>query len=316
MNIVVTPVQFKNRNNRMLYGMLHEPYDRRFESAIILLSAGIKSRVGPHRIYIKMADRFCAHGFVVMRLDSEGLGDSEGEINESLTANVYGSMELGRLVTDAIDAMDWMQAQYGIGRFILSGLCGGAITGLLAGARDDRVESLLGLGIPVIHANAGMDRQQYLTEIEWERTRKKYLNKILQPRSWIRFFSFKSNYRLLLQSFLRKVKSVDQLPDLGKNAGTVGISEERRDNFNHYFLDAFTRFAKKRKILFIFGEADRLWWEYQEKFENRYSETIRENADHLKLKIIRDSNHVLSFKEWHEQAINISSEWLLDMKRS
>ena len=130
------PVTFLNRKGCKLFGILHIPPQPRKDVGIIILSPGIKSRVAPHRLYVKMARRFCEMGFCVLRFDPEGIGDSEGEIEERMSADFYGSVQVGRFVGDTIDAMDWMEKEHGISRFILAGLCGGAITGLLTGALD------------------------------------------------------------------------------------------------------------------------------------------------------------------------------------
>ena len=134
----VSPVTFSKKNDCRLFGILHEPENPISDIGIILLSPGIKGRVAPHRLYVKMADRFCNLGFPVLRFDPEGLGDSEGGIDEEWIADVYGTIEQGGVVLDTTRAMDWMEEQSRIKRFILAGLCGGAITGLLAGAQDYR----------------------------------------------------------------------------------------------------------------------------------------------------------------------------------
>ena len=59
MKVSVKPIVFKNNNNLNLYGILHTPERANKEFAIIILSPGIKNRVGPHRLYLKMTKRFC-----------------------------------------------------------------------------------------------------------------------------------------------------------------------------------------------------------------------------------------------------------------
>ena len=51
--------------------------------------------------------------------------------------------------------------KHGIEKFILSGLCGGAITGLLTSEHDTRVEALLGLGMPVVFDVSEEQRHKY-----------------------------------------------------------------------------------------------------------------------------------------------------------
>ena len=45
--------------------------------AIILLNAGLAHRVGPQRLYVKMARHMASQGFAVLRFDFSGIGDSE-----------------------------------------------------------------------------------------------------------------------------------------------------------------------------------------------------------------------------------------------
>ena len=44
--------------------------------AVILLNAGLVHRVGPGRLYVRLSRRLAAHGFVVVRFDLSGIGDS------------------------------------------------------------------------------------------------------------------------------------------------------------------------------------------------------------------------------------------------
>jgi len=204
----IIPVTFPNKDGLALFGIVHEPPDnRRNDTGVIILSPGVKSRVAPHRLYVKMARFFADAGFTTLRFDFYGLGDSEGEIKEKVLADFYQSIELGRYTEDTIAAMDWMEKTLGLRRFILTGLCGGAITGLHVGAKDRRVASLIGLGLPVVLAGSGIDRSKFLTKFEVVHTRKKYVKKLFSLRSWARFLSLKSDYKLMVQSFLKSVGS-------------------------------------------------------------------------------------------------------------
>ncbi len=95
MNAEVEPVFFDNRNKLRLFGILHRPEGAGKDVCIIILSPGIKSRVAPHRLYIKMAESFCEMGYCVLRFDPHGIGDSEGEIEERMSADFYGSVQVG-----------------------------------------------------------------------------------------------------------------------------------------------------------------------------------------------------------------------------
>ena len=112
-------VSFANRNGILLRGMLHEPDPRQARGVcVLLLSPGIKGRVGPHRLYLKIAERLVPMGFHVLRFDFYGLGDSEGEIEEHLLSDMYNTIQSGRYVDDTIAAMDWMRATTSLPRAV------------------------------------------------------------------------------------------------------------------------------------------------------------------------------------------------------
>src|SRR5205085_6183975 len=58
-----------------LFGVLTEPGEKRDLPAVILLNAGSIHRVGPSRLYVRIARELAQDGFASLRLDHEGLGD-------------------------------------------------------------------------------------------------------------------------------------------------------------------------------------------------------------------------------------------------
>ena len=83
-----TPITFQNREGLRLFGMLHQPaVPREGAETVLILSPGVKMRVAPHRLYVKLAERFVAMGHPVLRFDFHGLGDAEGTAPESLLAD-------------------------------------------------------------------------------------------------------------------------------------------------------------------------------------------------------------------------------------
>jgi len=132
-----SPVVFHNSAGDRLFGIYHPAAGLEKKSvSIILLSPGIKARVAPHRMYVRLAEQLSSNGWPVLRFDFSGLGDSEGELTDELHAGVHANIQVGKYVDDTLQALNWMSEHgAGPGGFVLGGLCGGAITGLLA-ARD------------------------------------------------------------------------------------------------------------------------------------------------------------------------------------
>jgi pimeloyl-ACP methyl ester carboxylesterase len=305
----VKPVVFKNRKGLRLFGIHHVPEQCRNGIAIIILSPGIKNRVGPHRLYVKMARRYTGMGFQVLRVDPEGLGDSEGDIDETLTADLYGSIEAGRLVEDTLCAMDWMEKEHGIKKFILTGLCGGAITALLAGARDERVIHVVGLGITISLKGSATDPYRYMSRGQLGQVRKSYISKFARGSAWLRFFTFRSDYRLIFKSFILLLKDAVR-SFLKRKSEEPQITPIAKNNLNPLFPEAFRCFATTRRVLLIFGGADRLHWEFEEKYLQNYTQEFRKFDKNIDIHVIENANHILSITEWQYEMLGIVTSGL------
>lgn len=300
----VSPVIIKNRSGLLLYGMLHtSPGSQRKKTAILLLSPGIKSRIAPHRLYVKMAEHYAMEGYVVLRFDYHGLGDSEGDVKESYVADFYRTVQQGRYVDDVLAAMDYMEEEQGIGKFVLGGLCGGALTGLFAGGCDMRVVGLFGLGIPVILDGSEADPVNHMTKGQAEKLRSSYLGKLLDIRSWIRFLSLKSDFRVIWRVLKPGVSK--PIPESTDGNGVEG------SNFNPLFPPAFQKMVlSSRKLLLIFSDMDRLYWEYDEKFWQSNKDLYKEKMEYIDVRLLKNANHILSFPESQKEMLNGSCDWL------
>ena len=300
------PVIFPNRRGERLFGILEEPAEPvRHDTAVLLLSPGVKMRVGPQRLYTRMSRQFVDLGFPVLRFDYYGLGDSEGEVKEALLKDVYNHIEVGRFVGDTIDAMNWLQAEHGKQRFILAGLCGGAVTGLLVGAQDPRVAGLLGLGITPVLASRAANPALYMTSGELSLMRRTYFSKLLNPFAWWRLLSMKSDYTLLWRSLMQPFRPARTTP------ATTEPSAANADNTNPLFAPALFAIADSgRPLLLVFGGADRLQWEFEEKFAARYRERLAGLSGLCQVHVIANANHTLSFQEWQQEMLEVTRGWL------
>lgn len=293
------PVSFLNRSGQRLYGILH-PGTRR-DVAVVLLSPGVKMRVAPHRLYNKLASRIAALGFSVLRFDFAGLGDAEGEIGEKLLADFYGTVQHGRYIDDTRAAIDWLQQELGINSIIAAGLCGGAITGLLAATRDERITALFGIGIPVILDSANADHDRYLTAGQAESLRRSYLAKLLDIKSWLRLLTLRSDVGLIIKSLWRS-----RAPR-NKSAATAPAA----GNVNPHFAPAFLRLlAGGRRALLVFSGADRLTWEFEEKFRQPYAAQLTAQAANYEVHTIANANHILASPAWEAEMWALLEAWL------
>lgn len=299
-------VSFRNREGYVLHGMLHSPEPTTARGiCILMLSPGIKGRVGPHRLYLKLAERLIPQGFHLLRFDFYGLGDSEGELAEDVLADMYNTIQGGRYTDDTIAAMDWMEREHGVRRFVGSGLCGGSITSLHAAARDRRIEALLGIGLPVVLDGGEANWGKFLTEQQKAHARRGLFERIFRPRSWWKFISGKSNYRVIWRVLLQIVR-----PRRAEPPGTTGAAV---DDTNPLFAPAFFEMLdSERPLLLVYSGADRLQAQFEEKFESKHRARLGAGRRGYALHTILQANHIMSSPEWVQELCDISAGWLED----
>lgn len=126
--------------DKRLVGILCEPdTDQKVSSApaIIFLNSGLLHHVGPSRLYVELARDISCHGFVSIRFDLGGLGDS-------LPA-MQAKPDMEQILLDAKHAMDEAERKFNIKEYVLVGLCTGAANAHRIAVADVRVVGVCGL---------------------------------------------------------------------------------------------------------------------------------------------------------------------------
>lgn len=300
--------EFENAQGHRLRGVLHEPPPNTARGVcILLLSPGIKGRVGPHRLYLKLADHLLPMGFHVLRFDYSGLGDSEGQLTERVLADMYNSIQAGRYVGDTIAAMDWMQRTHGIRRFVGSGLCGGSISALVTAESDPRIECLLGIGLPTVLEGGPENWARILTQQQIESLRGSYVRKVLDPKSWARLLSGKSDYKVIW----RIVRNWMARRRRRTAAANAVPAKTEVDSTNPRFASAFLSMLRSgRPMLLLFSGADRLHGQFQENFEAHHADRLAPFKHLYEVHVIANANHVLSDRAWVAESLQVASRWL------
>lgn len=124
------------------------------ERAVIFVTAGMLHSAGPFRLHRELAQNLAEKSIGTLRFDLSGIGESFG------VGTAGESTE--RAIREIQQAMNWIESEHGIRRFVLIGLCSGADDALRAAERDDRVCGLV-----------SMDGLGY-------RTRRYYFNRLTQ----------------------------------------------------------------------------------------------------------------------------------------
>jgi pimeloyl-ACP methyl ester carboxylesterase len=117
-----------------LVGVIAEPplsfHDSRLP-AVVLLNSGLIHRVGPNRLWVRIARRLAATGFTTLRFDLSGIGDSSAVGDRLATSE--------RWVSEVRSAMNALAGARAADRFVLIGNCSGAALSLATALADERV---------------------------------------------------------------------------------------------------------------------------------------------------------------------------------
>ena len=118
--------------------------DRPRRFPLILICHGFTgNRIGANRLFVKAARTFCRNGYLVLRFDYGGCGESTGD---------YGATGLGSMISQTRHVLDYAFETDCIdpNRVIVLGhSLGGAVT-LLTAARDKRIRTIV-LWAPVMY---------------------------------------------------------------------------------------------------------------------------------------------------------------------
>jgi len=181
--------------SRSLVGIITDPVqEQSSRPAVILLNAGIIHRVGPGRLYVKLARRLAQLGFVVLRFDVSGVGDSPSRRDNLPFAK--SSLQETR------EAMDYLAEVRGVTRFLLAGLCTGAVVAFESARVDTRVMGTLLINPQGLIADSEEEIQTYIAN---RANRRYYLrNALYNPASWLKLLKGRVDFRDILRALGRK----------------------------------------------------------------------------------------------------------------
>jgi pimeloyl-ACP methyl ester carboxylesterase len=119
-----------------LFGVLTEPIETPVSDlCVLLLNAGPIRHIGPNRMWVEAARRWAPWGVSTLRLDLEGLGDSDGASGRFAGDELY----VPELVEQVRTVLGVVEARGIADRFALAGLCSGAYWSFHAALQDERV---------------------------------------------------------------------------------------------------------------------------------------------------------------------------------
>ena len=136
-----------------------------------------------------------------------------------------------------------------------------------------------------------------MTDGQLNTIREKYFNKIFNAGAWKRLLTFRTDFRLLFKSLMVPIKAKLKKP-AGKAA--PGRPEEivpGKIDLNPHLAAAYRNFISRHSILLLFGEKDRLYWDFEEKFLRYYAQANEAYQHNVTMAVIPKANHIFSFSE-------------------
>jgi pimeloyl-ACP methyl ester carboxylesterase len=159
---------------------------------VLFLNAGVIHRVGPSRLYVHLARALAEAGWLSVRLDHSGIGDSPVRRD--------GQSFDQSAIAEAREVMDALEQSRGLRRFVLIGLCSGAVTSFDAARVDDRVAAIVMINPQGFDENAAWN--DYIQNRG--HARKYWKESLFSVKSWWNAVTGRIHYRRLVTVLWRQ----------------------------------------------------------------------------------------------------------------
>jgi len=245
---------------------------------VVILNTGIIHRVGHQRKFVILARELAAQGYLVVRFDFGGIGDSERR-GDNLPA-LEGCLDDIRVI------LDWLEASRGERRAILLGLCSGADHAIIYAGSDPRV-----VGAALLDPMIPPTRRYYRHYI---------LHRLARPRSWLSFITGNGRLFAIIRKRLLKPKD---------GAGIVAANPE--DERVRVFLKGVYARAIENNVQLLSvltGASDTRRSSYREQILDAFPEL--ELSPMLRAEFFEDSDHLFLFEHDRKRLNAIIIDWI------
>jgi pimeloyl-ACP methyl ester carboxylesterase len=250
---------------------------------VLLLNAGMLHRVGPNRVHVRLARRLAAAGFVVMRFDYSGIGDSRPR--EDALPFAASAVEETR------QAMDFLAESRGVTRFVLFGICSGADNALRAAGQDPRV------------VGAALIDSYNLPTVA--RVLHMYANRLLSLHSWRRLLTGRS----FIWSSARTARSLQRAASASHD-GYASLLPSREE-----YVAQVSRLAQRGASLYLLytGESPG-YVNYRRLLRKPIRRWPWRNR--IRVEYLRDTDHVFTLLGSQDRLLNAIEGWLAGLSSS
>jgi pimeloyl-ACP methyl ester carboxylesterase len=251
--------------------------------AIVILNSGIIHRVGPNRIFVRLARRLAAGGHLVVRFDLSGIGDSEPRED--------GLAPLDAALADIREVLDSLESTRQVRRVILVGLCSGADQSVIYGGQDERVKAVVSID-PSLPRTTGY----YVRH---------YRRRLFRLQSWLSFASARHPFwRELRRSITPAAAASLEDPELQPASSDMQSPQER-----NFLRDAYASAvaAGVRILVILTGGREDQHNHPRQLFEAFPSVRF---GSLLRLEFFGKADHTFSGETDRSQVMQLMVEWI------
>lgn len=248
--------------------------------ALLLLNAGLVHRVGPHRLYVQAARRLAEDGFVCLRFDFSGIGDS-------LPRGDHLPYRQSTLA-ETRAAMDLLAERHGCRSFCLAGLSSGALVSMATALADRRV-----VGAALLNPHGFEDSAEFESHIAQTSQARIYAGNLRKLRSWQRLVTGQTDYRRLGRSLLHRLRG-------GAGGSASAVTDEARAQLQGFF-------ALPIRILLLLSEQDRSLDNFAEILGRQWRQRL---GPQVETALIADANHTFAGPVHLGAAVDALQAWM------
>ncbi len=268
-----------------LVGVLTRPLDAHANPkspAFLILNSGIAHRVGTGRLYVRMARYLAARGYMCLRFDFSGVGDS-------LVRTDGLPFEEG-FVHDTREAMNYLQKSEGIERFVLTGICKGGDVSFYTATRDERVAGIVLMNHTFTYG-----------EEFWQQVRTRSAARFI----WRKALFSPAHWRSLLRGKVRLKKVAAPVRYLLK--ATTGLRSEASQSVAGHIEDLRDLVKRRTLLLLVYSEFD----PGLDAFRLVVEPSLRnlKSTESMRLEVIQASDHTFTLVDSQQRLLSVVGDW-------
>jgi pimeloyl-ACP methyl ester carboxylesterase len=284
----------------VLFGIVTEPRAGELRRrAVILLNPGADCHIGANRMHVSLARRWARRGYIVLRMDLAGLGDS-GKRPGQPDNEVFSPAALD----DVRAAIEFIRRRYGVTDITLGGLCSGAYHSLRAAVAGLQVHRILLINPENYFWQDGMTLGD-LQLADVLRNPSVYRMRVRSAAAWGRLFSGDVNVWRVMKVFIHRVSLAVEsvLRDLARR---VRIHLPRDLGWELEDLA-----ARGVRVVFIFARGE----PGMDLLKLQAGSTVKRLREHCSVHVIDNSDHTFTGSDRRAALESVLSNELFSLNR-